>query len=287
MKIGSSDISAAYIGSTAINKVYIGSTEVWTSFTGLLDTYTGAAAAYSLRLLRSAYTGYAIKVRRASDNTEQDIGFSNNELDTTTLASFCSGTDGFVQTIYDQSGNGNNYTQDTLARQGQIVSSGSVILLNSKPVIIRSADNNGGYLASGLDFQGDTNIYGMYYVGIVGNANACMVGSSGSGGGYAYLTQSGGTSTAVSANMVTSSEVLNGNNWTYTTRDDVYNDLNVQFIVSNGIQFNEANIGIALGYRFSNPSNLGMMSFQEQIIYPNTNNQSNINILINDFYSIY
>jgi len=31
MKIGSSDISAAYIGSTAINKVYIGSTEVWSS----------------------------------------------------------------------------------------------------------------------------------------------------------------------------------------------------------------------------------------------------------------
>jgi len=31
MKIGSSDISAAYIGSTAINKVYIGSTEVWSA----------------------------------------------------------------------------------------------------------------------------------------------------------------------------------------------------------------------------------------------------------------
>jgi hypothetical protein len=37
----------------------------------LLDTYSGAAAAYSLRLLRSAYTGDAIRVRRASDNTER------------------------------------------------------------------------------------------------------------------------------------------------------------------------------------------------------------------------
>ena len=68
----------------------------------LLDTYTGAAAAYSLRLLRSSYSGSAIRVRRASDNTEQDIGFVDNELDTSTLETFCSGTNGFVKTWYDQ-----------------------------------------------------------------------------------------------------------------------------------------------------------------------------------------
>ena len=104
-------------------------------FSGLLDTYTGAAAAYSLRQLRSGYTGSAIKVRRASDNTEQDIGFSNNELDTTSLASFCSGTNGFVTTWYDQSENGYNATQTTAANQPQIVSSGSVILENGKPSV--------------------------------------------------------------------------------------------------------------------------------------------------------
>jgi hypothetical protein len=54
----------------------------------LLDTYSGAAAAYSLRRLSGAYTGSAIRVRRASDNTEQDIGFVSNELDTATLESF-------------------------------------------------------------------------------------------------------------------------------------------------------------------------------------------------------
>lgn len=101
----------------------------------LLDTYTGAAAAYSLRLLRSAYTGDAIEVRRASDNTTQDIGFVNNELDTTSLESFCSGTNGFVTTWYDQSGNGNDATQGTDANQPQIVSSGSVITENGKPAV--------------------------------------------------------------------------------------------------------------------------------------------------------
>jgi hypothetical protein len=58
----------------------------------LLDTYSGAAAAYSLRKLKSDYAGSAIRVRRTSDNTEQDIGFVNNQLDTSSLQSFVGGT---------------------------------------------------------------------------------------------------------------------------------------------------------------------------------------------------
>jgi len=45
-------------------------------FVGLLDTYPDAAAAYSLRKLRADYSGSAVRVRRSSDNTEQDIGFT-------------------------------------------------------------------------------------------------------------------------------------------------------------------------------------------------------------------
>jgi hypothetical protein len=89
---------------------------------------TSAYAAYSLRKLRSAYTGSAIRVRRASDNTEQDIGFSGEDLDTTSLAAFCSGTDGFVVTRYDQTTNGRNQTQATTTAQPKIVSAGTVIL---------------------------------------------------------------------------------------------------------------------------------------------------------------
>jgi len=102
-------------------------------FTGLLDTYSGAAAAYSLRQLSSTYSGNAIKVRRASDNAEQDIAFSNNELDTATLETFASGTDAFVTTWYDQSGNANNATQTTASKQPKIVSSGSTLLRGGKP----------------------------------------------------------------------------------------------------------------------------------------------------------
>jgi hypothetical protein len=105
------------------------------AFTGLLDTYPGAAVGYSLRKLRSAYSGSAIRVRRSSDNTEQNIGFVNNVLDTASLLTFCGAGNGFVTTWYDQSGNANNATQTTALNQPQIVSSGSLLLVNSKPCI--------------------------------------------------------------------------------------------------------------------------------------------------------
>jgi len=72
----------------------------------LLDGLNSAAAAFSLRKLKTSYSGSAIQVRRASDNATQDIGFVNNELYTASLNTFCSGTNGFVTTWYDQSGNG-------------------------------------------------------------------------------------------------------------------------------------------------------------------------------------
>lgn len=104
-------------------------------FTGLLDDYPGAAAAYSLRLLDKTYTGSAIRVRRASDNAEQDIGFSNNELDTSALATFCSGTDGFVKTWYSQTGT-NDLTQTSTGSQPKIYDSVSgVVTENGKPAM--------------------------------------------------------------------------------------------------------------------------------------------------------
>lgn len=101
----------------------------------LLDTYTGAAAAYSLRKLRAGYSGAAIRVRRSSDSAEQDVGFtSSGALDESSLTTFCGAGDGFVTTWYDQE-NSNDATQATAGNQPQIVSGGSVILENSRPVV--------------------------------------------------------------------------------------------------------------------------------------------------------
>jgi len=111
----------------------------------LLDIYPNAAAAYSLRRLRTAYTGSAIRVRRTNLD-EMDIGFNSaGNLDTTALLAFTgtgAGDNGFVKTWYDQSGNGIDATQTTAANQPQIVSGGNVYIENLK---------------SGINFSGTSN----------------------------------------------------------------------------------------------------------------------------------
>lgn len=97
----------------------------------LLDKVTGAAAAYSLRKLRTAYSGYAVTVRRSSDNSEQDIGFSGSDFDTASFSSFVGAGSGYVKTWYDQSGNARDAAQATTSAQPLIVLSA----LNGKPVL--------------------------------------------------------------------------------------------------------------------------------------------------------
>ena len=98
------------------------------SYVAPLDVYTGASMAYSLRKLRSAYTGSAITVRRSSDNVSADIGFiSSGQLDTTALLNHCGVNSGYITKWYDQSGNGVNIEQTTFASQPMIVNAGNLI----------------------------------------------------------------------------------------------------------------------------------------------------------------
>jgi len=102
----------------------------------LLDTYPGAAAAYSVRKLDKDYTGYCMKVRRASDDAEADIGFdSNGDLDTSAIATHCGASAGYCSVWYDMSGNGNNATQSTASAQPQIYNGTAVITENGKPTL--------------------------------------------------------------------------------------------------------------------------------------------------------
>ena len=95
--------------------------DYFTQNTPLLDTYTGAAGAYSLRKLSSDYSGAAIRVRRDSDNLETDINFNVfGELDTVSLAAHCGSSNGFVTNWYDQSSNSNTARQTTAANQPKI-----------------------------------------------------------------------------------------------------------------------------------------------------------------------
>ena len=94
---------------------------------GVLDDVDGAYAAYSVRKLKSGYGGPALKVKRASDGSTQEIGFdASGNLDVSALNSFCSGADCFVTVWYDQSGGGADLSQSDTELQPQIVQTGKI-----------------------------------------------------------------------------------------------------------------------------------------------------------------
>jgi hypothetical protein len=86
----------------------------------LQDVAADASVVLSLYKMVSAYAGSAIRVRRDSDNAEQDIGFSGNGLDISAITTFGGGANIFIKTWYDQSGNGYSYTQSSASAQAQI-----------------------------------------------------------------------------------------------------------------------------------------------------------------------
>ena len=99
----------------------------------LLAEYSGAAAAYSLRAL-NGNGDKVVRVRRSSDNAEKD--FTASEMGTALEDWVGALNDGFVETWYDQSGNGNDATQTVAASQPKIVDTGSLITNDEgKPAI--------------------------------------------------------------------------------------------------------------------------------------------------------
>ena len=194
----------------------------------LLDTYEGAAAAYSLRRLRSAYTGPAVRVRRASNNDELDIYFNRDgSLDTATLEAFCAGTDGFVKVWYDQGQGGNDAEQTSTASQPQIVSSGSVVTENGKPAVYFDGAND-QFQLSYPDLYGQSVLDA--YIAYATNDNSYVLFSNRpTEFKYSLLVEDGSSSTLLVSNYGTPDLFVNGNqyaiNYGTTTRDELHTEL--------------------------------------------------------------
>ena len=257
--------------------------------TTLLDLYPNAAAAYSLRKLRTAYTGSAIRVRRASDNTEQNIGFVDNLLDTSSLTSFCSGTNGFVTTWYDQSGNGRNATQTTAANQPQIVSSGIVILENGKPAIQFDGSNDG----FGLSIPSPSSLGGGSEYSVISrtsSSNPIITFNNGvvsSMWSFAIVPATGwlsrfGPSTQNFGNPSSINQMLVSINRKASTTEMYRNNLLLNDLINVNLSTNSF-------VNFGNGPLLTNGKIQESILYPSNQaaNRTGISSNINSFYSIY
>ena len=277
----------------------------------LLDTYTGAAAAYSLRKLRNDYTGDAIRVRRSSDNTESDIGFDGNgDLNTAALLSFVGVGNGFVTTWYDQSGNGLNATQSTAANQPQIVSSGSVITQNGKP----SIDSQ----SKVLTIPSSTSTFNFIHNGT--QSTICYIGSStnravlgnygGSSGnvGFGFENSTGNVYFVMTKGASSQFPIIANSSVSFSTQKLVFISIDADntsatdrliFNINGGSNIKpniqttspssaNATHNLQIGANGNNVD-LGDCKHQELIIYSSdqSSNRTGIESNINSYYSIY
>ena len=249
----------------------------------LLDTYEGAAAAYSLRRLRSSYTGPAVRVRRASNNDELDIYFNRDgSLDTATLEAFCAGTDGFVKVWFDQGQGGNDATQTTTADQPQIVSSGSVVTENGKPAVQFDGSDD-SFIANALAGLSRLDLFFATQTSDTQYVHFAELSSIVDRGFTANKLDSG---SGLPANMGTPTMYNNGTQFTGTTRDDVQTAQDghqiISYIDANTTAFATFEIGGHGAYTFNG-------KFQELIAYDSdqSTNRTGIESNINEHYGIY
>jgi len=259
----------------------------------LLDTYSGAAAAYSVRLLRTAYTGDAIRIREDSGNTETDIGFDGDgDLDTAAIASHCGANNGYVVTWYDQSGNGEDVTQSTTTSQPQIYNGTATVTNNGNPALLFATDTlnnttiaatrpNTTFAVTRIDNSGGTTMY-------VFDGNT-------SSGRHAVILRADVSPTA-KWNAYGGSELQgpivarDADYLTYTLWDsgstsEIANNGATAITGSTGTN----NLsGLNVGARYNN-TNHGNGYFHEMIVFDSdqSSNRSGIESNINTYFSIY
>jgi hypothetical protein len=254
----------------------------------LLDTYPGAAAAYSLRKLSENYLGFSIQVRRSSDNAVADIGFDGDgNLNTGALLSFCGAGNGFVTTWYDQSGNARNASQATALNQPQIVSSGVVLNVNSKPSI--SFDGVDDILNMTLFTVTNYSHFSVMKKASIGSTAASLGNDGGQSVGLAFennwYESSGGVFISGPYTNNTNQNLLSVIKSGNTPSDFVFSQNNTTLSTFSGTGFATMNIQ----YIGARPTLFSIQSLQEIILYNSiqTSNKAGIDTNINSFYSIY
>jgi hypothetical protein len=252
-----------------------------------LDDYPDAEAAYSLRLLRSAYTGDAIRVRRTNLD-EMDIGFdSSGELDTAALLSF-TGTgaldNGFITTWYDQSGNGNDATQTTALIQPIIVSSGVIVRTSGN---ILAIDCNEKQMSNTQTNTFPQATFVAQEVSSTGSTATFVLAFGTISAGEFFSAASNGNASLPYQGVGVPIYFVNNNSIT-ATRDSLFdntatNNETLLSIIGGGT----ASVNRSLQY--TSASFTGNYKVFEVVIYnlDQSINRSAINTNINDFYSIY
>lgn len=163
------------------------------TWSGPLDLVGGAIGAYSsARRLGWSYGGPLLRIRRDSDNAEQDFyALANGDLDVKAAATFIGGATGFIKTLYDQSLNSTDATQATTANQPQYVAGAA----NSKSVA--RFDGTSDTLVTTLNDPAAISMFAVARQDATANNTEFLVSSNTTQNRYAFLVQGAGGANAL------------------------------------------------------------------------------------------
>ncbi len=256
----------------------------------LLDEYgTNNKLAYSVRKLRTAYTGSCMRVLNEA-TVELDIGFdSSGNLDEFALLTHCGLGDGFVVKWYDQSGNGGDMEQNVRQNTPQIVSSGAVLKENGKPIVTgRTVSSVASFIeliTPKITYLPSTGQYFFFSVTKSETSESVLYRENRR---LQLIAQDGSTSTETrnDPNYLSNTYRRNGVAYTPIDRTEVYTTNLPQTLMTINGSLDSSINNFALGQGTSDFNNWSM---QEFIVYEGdkASDESNIETAINGYYLIY
>ena len=284
----------------------------------LLNQYSGAAAAYSLRLLDSNYTGPLVRVRDVN-NVEVDvypdsngefsllspISDGGNELSSPYLGSYSAGstdktklyefvygrsTDLTVVVWYDQA-NSNDATQTTTGSQPTIYTNGDIVTKNGNSFLYFDANSQFANMTSNIS----TSPHSAFLVA-QGTLNRRQIYGFGANDAYLHIDLSFWNTS------LTNSRVGDGSNYTVSASTIPSDELTHLFsAIYNSPNYNlyaegESIASSSSTYISSEQLSIGArdgspMYLAELVLYLSdqgtAGNRTNIESNINDYYNIY
>ena len=186
----------------------------------ILEEFSGAIAAYSLRRLSTGYSGSACRIRvHSMGDPEYDIGFdANGDLDTAYLTSLIGSNDASVVTWYGQSSGGVNMTQSDTTKQPLIANAGTIITEGGKPAIEFDGTNDG--FVSTLSLAVSTP-FNAFCVHKTSDAEGVLYWGNNTSR-WAFIIDNN-ISTNISVRFVTSNVYKDGVSQSINNRQDYYN----------------------------------------------------------------
>ena len=287
-------LGKSYLGSTEIEKIYLGSNvvyEVGSSYP--LDTYTNASTAIAFRKLKTGAVN-CCQIRRSSDNALaivllEDTGFislSSSIVAGGTLGTWLGSDNGFIKTMYDQTGNGNDWVTFATSEEPIIATSG-VLNVDTNGNVTASFDNLGNRINA--NYTNASTVSTVFSVFESSDTSFVLYRDSLSGGvRFIGVGTSGSSSTVIGSNAGNPSYYINGTDTSATTRDDIYTNHSTGVPVLSTI----TNIDKSIwnNFEFAGYVNLYFENKLSLIIVfdtDETTNQSAIETEINSIYSIY